>query len=77
MMQIRVKRRWTLGGLMILIALLAVPLAVYMRHVRQVQQRQALIRDLEERLDAKAKELTNRGQIMIQKNVFSSGVPSK
>jgi hypothetical protein len=76
----RIERRRTLGGLMILIALLAVPLAIFMRHIRhiqQVQQRQALIRKLEERLDALIEKESSRGQIMTQTNLSGFGVPPK
>lgn len=34
----RLKHRWTLGGLMILIALVALPLTLYVRSLREVEQ---------------------------------------
>jgi hypothetical protein len=33
----RIKRRWTLGGFMVLIAIVAVPLAMYARRPRPVE----------------------------------------
>jgi cytochrome c-type biogenesis protein CcmH/NrfG len=44
MKNLSIKRHWTLGGLMILIAVLAVPLSMYVRHAREVARQQAMVK---------------------------------
>jgi hypothetical protein len=51
----RLKRRWTLGGSMILIAILALPLALSIRHIREVERMRRLEAEAAQAAQAQAR----------------------